>query len=99
MSYTRPKLDSSYMYPTECETGQEGIRIDYFPKKENDCMPDFIPDSLLDVLLAAMQEDHTDELEQRIKHGQFLLKFLRKKKIKTALKFGNFWEWSDKYWK
>lgn len=66
MSYIRPLENKAclYIYP---ESGQ--IRFMSFPNHHNEA----IPDEMLDVLLAKMS---SDEIGNRQKHGEILLKAL-----------------------
>ena len=83
MSYTRINEDGCYIYP---ESEKAGIRIMFFPEEELD----FIPDSILDVILSKMPEQ---ELFERKKHGNYIKNLILENKIDEISKNKDFFEW------
>lgn len=86
MSYARVLEDGCYIYPN-IEKG--GLQIDFFPLEELD----FIPDSILDVILAKMSDK---EINDRRKHGNYIRSLLIEEKYTTLKKDKDFFEWRDK---
>ena len=74
MSYTRILKDGCYIYPEET-----GIRIMFFPNEELD----FIPNSILDVILYKMSDK---ELQSRKEQGKLVLKQMSEKNKTTKKK-------------
>lgn len=87
MSYTRILEDGCYIYP---EAEKAGIRIAFFPNEELD----FIPDSILDVLISTMTEE---EILQRKKHGEAIKKIISTNNLKNlSVEEKDFFKWRKK---
>lgn len=85
MSYTRIIEDGCYIYP---EVESAGVRVMFFPNEELD----FIPDTILDVILARMSEE---ELRERKLHGEYIRELLAKRDFNNASKNKDFFEWRE----
>lgn len=83
MSYTRIIEDGCYIFP---EVNKAGIRVMIFPNEELD----FIPDTILDVILSKMSEK---ELQDRKLHGQYIRKLLADNQLQEASNNKDFFEW------
>lgn len=83
MSYTRIIEDGCYIFP---EVNKAGIRVMIFPNEELD----FIPDTILDVILSKMSEK---ELKDRQLHGQYIRKLLADNQLQEASNNKDFFEW------
>lgn len=88
MSYKRITEDGCYIYP---DTEKAGVRIMFFPNEELD----FIPDTILDVLLSGMSNE---ELNERIQHGRIVRDWIIKRyPIPLPEDKKDFFKWREKY--
>lgn len=87
MSYARIIEDGCYIYPI---TGKAGIQIELFCGEKLD----FIPDSILDMLLYKMSDE---EIQERRKHGKVVRDLLKKDIYEEApSEQKDFFEWRKK---
>lgn len=87
MSYARIIEDGCYIYP---KSGKAGIQIELFPEEELN----FIPDSILDLILYKMSNQ---ELEERISHGKAIRDLLKTDRYEEASnEQKDFFEWRKK---
>lgn len=83
MSYTRIVEDGCYIYPI---TDKAGIKVELFPEEL-----DFIPDSILDVILYKMSDK---EIQERKMHGKEIIELLKLDKYEEASSNKkDFFEW------
>lgn len=86
MSYARIIEDGCYIYP---KSGKAGIQIELFPEEELN----FIPDSILDLILYKMSDK---ELEERKKHGKEIRSLLKADRYEEASnEQKDFFEWRN----
>ena len=87
MSYARIIEDGCYIYP---RSGKSGIQIELFPSEKLN----FIPDTILDLLLYKMSDK---ELEERKMHGKEVRDMLLADKYEEATsEQKDFFEWRKK---
>ena len=89
MSYARIIEDGCYIYP---DTERAGIRIMFFPNEKLD----FIPDTILDVLLWGISDE---ELNERRQHGKIVRDWIVENYVFTPLPEDkkSFFKWREKY--
>lgn len=88
MSYVRIIEDGCYIYP---DTERAGIRIMFFPNEELD----FIPDTILDLILFKMSDE---ELIKRKQHGKVVKDWITKKDIIPLPEDKkDYFKWREKY--
>lgn len=88
MSYKRITEDGCYIYP---DAEKAGVRIMFFPDEELD----FIPDTILDVLLSGMSNE---ELNERIQHGRVVRDWIIEgHPIPLPEDKKDFFKWREKY--